>query len=303
MFFYITTALDDGYKVGITEDIDQRQQQYTTLIPNIRFNVAVQTVHAEEIEKSFKHRFQNFRVINRTSSKNMKSEIYRVKIKYLMMHFVHCMHRYCNVVITGDNNLVFSKNQFLKNKINIYLSNYYLPVWKNNGAKFIHFGGAPISNGTWVKIKIGEIIGDSADFNEKNEVLKSEARLIYYDLDKKDFYKCINLFCDYRGKKSQYEIEEEIEKLDFKKSEEKLRGFYGISGFISPYPTAMENISRIWFKKLLEFEILRPYNLNKLLEYKMYDKNSLSLKLFGYPYSDHSDKLEYNKRENTDSLI
>ena len=121
MFFYITTALDDGYKVGITEDIDQRQQQYTTLIPNIRFNVAVQTVHAEEIEKSFKHRFQNFRVINRTSSKNMKSEIYRVKIKYLMMHFVHCMHRYCQVVITGDNNLAFSKNQFLENKINIYL--------------------------------------------------------------------------------------------------------------------------------------------------------------------------------------
>ena len=53
MYIYITSQLNQGYKVGIAEDIDQRQQQYTTLIPNIGFHAAVQTGHAETIEKSF----------------------------------------------------------------------------------------------------------------------------------------------------------------------------------------------------------------------------------------------------------
>ena len=54
MYFYITTRLNQGYKVGITNDVEKRQQQYTTLIPNIDFHLYVQTSSAEEIEKSFK---------------------------------------------------------------------------------------------------------------------------------------------------------------------------------------------------------------------------------------------------------
>ena len=53
MYFYITTRLNEGYKVGITNDIGKRQQQYTTLIPNIKFYLYAQTSAAEEIEKSF----------------------------------------------------------------------------------------------------------------------------------------------------------------------------------------------------------------------------------------------------------
>ena len=50
MYFYITTRLKQGYKVGITNDVEKRQQQYTTLIPNINFYLYIQTPYAEEIE-------------------------------------------------------------------------------------------------------------------------------------------------------------------------------------------------------------------------------------------------------------
>ena len=88
MFFYITSQLPNGYKVGIASDIDQRLQQYSTLVPNIKFILSVQTGSAEEIEKSFKQRFYNYRVVNKNSSQNTKSEIYQVKLKYLIMHFI-----------------------------------------------------------------------------------------------------------------------------------------------------------------------------------------------------------------------
>ena len=127
MFFYITTQLPQGFKVGIASDIDQRQQQYSTLVPNIKFNLSVQTGSAEEIERSFKQRFYNYRVVNKNSSKDTKSEIYQVKLKYLIMHFMNCMHMKQRATILIDNNLAFSKNVYLENTINLYLSNYYLP--------------------------------------------------------------------------------------------------------------------------------------------------------------------------------
>ena len=55
-----------------------------------------------------------------------------------------------------------------------------------------------------------------------------------------------------------------FEKLDFKRPEEKIKGFYGFSEFISPYPLAIENISRVWFKKLLKFDNL-GFKINEKL--------------------------------------
>ena len=44
-----------------------------------------------------------------------------------------------------------------------------------------------------------------------------------------------------------------LENAQAKDEKEKIKGFYGFSQFISPYPLAIENISRVWFKKLLNY--------------------------------------------------
>tara|TARA_B100000242_G_C43035200_1_gene482598 strand:+ start:1076 stop:1978 length:903 start_codon:yes stop_codon:yes gene_type:complete len=299
MYIYITTQLNQGYKVGIAEDIDQRQQQYTTLIPNIGFHAAVQTGHAETIEKSFKHRFQDYRALNLNSSKVMKSEVYEVKLKYLLMHLAHCMHRFCKAFIIEDNPKAFSKNELLKNKINLYLSNYYFFEKKS---KFIQFSITKPEN-TLIKIKVGEIEGSHANFDKKGNFKNHEIKLVYIDPNKKGFQNCVNLLSENYGHTSQNAFDREIDKLNLNKKEETFKGFFiWKNDYMSPYKLALHWMSRKWFVDLINFDYLRQYNYKLLEEEGVYRGTTKHLKLFHYPYPKKF-KMKFPEREKIDSLL
>lgn len=254
MFFYITSQLPNGYKVGIASDIDQRLQQYSTLVPNIKFILSVQTGSAEEIEKSFKHRFYNHRVVNKNSSQNTKSEIYQVKLKYLIMHFINCMHMKQRATILTDNNLAFSKNVYLENNINLYLSNYYLP-YKNKEEKFKKFNHSKI----FPKLKIGEINSIEAGISERKTQIY-DGRLTYYDFDLTNWKEISNLYLD-NDLINQADI---LKKFKVKKVNKDFKELIIANNLIiSPYDQALSFLSDIWFKKLLEFKLIRSYSIKK----------------------------------------
>ena len=295
MFFYITSRLEQGYKVGIASDIDQRQQQYTTLIPNIKFNLAVQTECAEEIETSFKQRFLNHRVVNKTSSKEMKSEVYKVKLQYLIMHFMNCTHISQRAGILIDNNLAFSKNEYLNNKINLYLPNYYLP-FKDKEKRFKRFSHSTISP----KIKIGEISSVDSGISDKKTQMYS-GKLEYYDFDKTSWQKISKLYLE-NDMIFQNDI---IKGFNIKKT----KNFNELILFnnlrFSPYKLALNFISNLWFKKLIDFKILRQFSQKKLEEKGGFSGGAWSdkfekgarlapshkLRFIGYPYHLKSTKI------------
>ena len=297
MYFYITERLKEGYKVGITNDINKRQQQYTTLIPNIGFHLYVKTWSAEEIEKSFKHKFGEFRVINRTSSKEMKSEVYEVKIYYLMLHFINCIHFCKQSVILCNDEGHFAENEFIKGKINLYLSNIYLP-FKNKKAKFLHFG--ILSNqSVWLKIKIGEIEVSSAEFKDK-KVIKHNGLLTLKNFTKDQLEKAINLRSEYIGNISQSDFDKKLEDLKVEKIVEKINGNY-IINYLSPWEIGHSKTSSFWFKKLQDFKMIRNFDNKKLIEKGGW--TTKRLRFFGLPYPYTLDKLHLDRMINNDKLI
>jgi len=293
MYLYITTKLNEGYKVGITNDIEKRQQQYTTLIPNIKYYLYVQTSAAEEIEKSFKHKFVDYRIINKTSSKEMKSEVYQVKIKYLLMHFMNCIHMCKYSVILTDSEYPFTEGTYINNKINLYLSNYYLP-FKNYNAKFIRFNAG-------MKIKVGEIEVGDAEFDKNNKIIKHGGKLTLYDFNLNEWKKIINLFFEnVESGINQENFDKIIENLNFKKNTENVVGQY-IMDYISPWEAALAIASRNWFHKLIEFKNLRNFNIDKLE-----DKGGWTtkrLRFFGQPYPLKTNRMELTILPNNDKLI
>jgi len=280
MFFYITSQLPQGYKVGIASDIDQRQQQYSTLEPNIKFNLSVQTGSAEEIERSFKQRFYNHRVVNKNSSKSMKSEIYQVKLKYLIMHFMNCMHMNQDATILTDNNLAFSKNVYLENKINLYLSNYYLQ-YSNKEEKFKKFNHSNI----FPKIKIGEINSIDAGVSERKTQIFN-GRLTYYDFDFSSWKEISNSYLK-NDLINQADILKRLKVKKINKEFKEINFFKNLT--ISPYDQALSFLSDIWFKKLLEFKLIRSYSLKKPKESSGW--SSKRLRFFTYPYPLKNSKL------------
>jgi len=284
MFFYITSQLPNGYKVGIASDIDQRLQQYSTLVPNIKFILSVQTGSAEEIEKSFKQRFYNHRVVNKNSSQNTKSEIYQVKLKYLIMHFINCMHMKQRATILTDNNLAFSKNVYLENNINLHLSNYYLP-YKNKEEKFKKFNHSKI----FPKLKIGEINSIEAGISERKTQIFN-GRLTYYDFDFSSWKEISNSYL----KNDLINQTDILKKLKVKKINKEFKEFNIFKNLtISPYDQALSFLSDIWFKKLLEFKLIRSYSIKKLEESSGW--SSQRLRFMTYPYPLKNSKLILNQ--------
>ena len=280
MFFYITSQLPQGYKVGIASDIDQRQQQYSTLEPNIKFNLSVQTGSAEEIERSFKQRFYYHRVVNKNSSKSMRSEIYQVKLKYLIMHFMNCMHMNRKATILTDNNLAFSKNVYLENKINLYLSNYYLQH-SNKEEKFKNFNHSKI----FPKLKIGEINSIDGGISERKTQIYN-GRLTYYDFNLSSWKEISNSYLKH-DLINQTDI---LKKLKIKKINKEFKELNVFKNLImSPYDQALSFLSNIWFKKLLEFKLIRPYSVKKLEESSGW--SSQRLRFLTYPYPLKNSKL------------
>ena len=280
MFFYITTQLPQGFKVGIASDIDQRQQQYSTLEPNIKFNLSVQTGSAEEIERSFKQRFYYHRVVNKNSSKSMRSEIYQVKLKYLIMHFMNCMHMNRKATILTDNNLAFSKNVYLENKINLYLSNYYLQH-SNKEEKFKNFNHSKI----FPKLKIGEINSIDGGISERKTQIYN-GRLTYYDFNLSSWKEISNSYLKH-DLINQTDILKKLKIKKINKEFKELNIFKNL--IISPYDQALSFLSNIWFKKLLEFKLIRPYSVKKLEESSGW--SSQRLRFLTYPYPLKNSKL------------
>jgi len=284
MFLYITSRLNQGYKLGIANDIDQRQQQYTTLIPNIKFHLAVQTGSAEEIETSFKQKFLDHRIINKTSTREMKSEVYQIKLKYLIMHFMNCMHMNQRTAILIDNNLAFSQNEYLDNKINLYLSNYYIP-FKDKNEKFEKFNYSKI----YPKIKIGEISSAAAEFQNK-EMTQHTGKLEFYDFNEESWYKISNLYLE----NDLIDQDKIIKDLNLKKKEKIYDGMNITSSlYLSPSRRALSFISNLWFKKLIDFKVLRNYSIKKLDEHGGW--TTQRLRFLGQPYRLESTKIKLNE--------
>ncbi len=165
MIFYCTTRVDNYHKVGISETlggVKKRLTTYRSISPKIQILFFTEVANAQELERSFKNKFQSFRV--------GRSECYRLRPDIIFSHVLKFIHR-------EHNENVLRKGQFIKRKKvkafkllsiwrkgRFHLSNYYL----DDGYKGLDF----LNNRT----------SDSFKFEDANNPFSS------YDLNNNQLY-------------------------------------------------------------------------------------------------------------------
>ena len=110
---------------------------------------------------------------------------------------MNCIHLKERSAIIADKQSFFSSREFIGDKINIYLSNYYIP-YANYNAKFLHFSSVR-DYSTFLHIKIGEIEVGGAEIKD-GKVTKHSGKLKYIDMNLDDWQKII---VAYQGKKTK----------------------------------------------------------------------------------------------------
>lgn len=193
---------------------------------------------------------------------------------------MNCMHMKQRATILIDNNLAFSKNVYLENTINLYLSNYYLP-YVNKEEKFKNFNHSKI----FPKLKIGEINSIEAGISERKTQIY-DGRLTYYDYDLTNWKEISNLYLD----SDLINQTDTLKKFKVKKVNKDFKELIITKNLIiSPYDQALSFLSNIWFKKLLEFKLIRSYSIKKLEETSGW--SSQRLRFLTYPYPLKNSKL------------
>ena len=90
MYLYVTSNVNNGHKIGITDNLLKRKIQYNTIFPDLDFLIAVYSQDATFIEESFKRRFFHYRKLSGNSDR--KSEIYTLYLKIIAEHIIRCHH-------------------------------------------------------------------------------------------------------------------------------------------------------------------------------------------------------------------
>ena len=127
MIFYCTTLINNYHKIGISSSLSgvkKRLTTYRSAAPNTKILFFTQINNAEELERSFKNKFDHFRI--------GRSECYNLRSDIILSHVLKFIHR-------DQVERVYKKDKFIKNRIykpkrlfyiwrkdRLYLSNYYL---------------------------------------------------------------------------------------------------------------------------------------------------------------------------------
>ena len=136
MIFYCTTKINDYHKIGISSSLSgvkKRLITYRSAAPGTKIKFFTEVYGAEELERSFKNKFDYQRI--------GRSECYNLRADIIFSHVLKFIHR-------DKFENVFKKNKFIKKKIvtdkrlfsvwrnnRYYISNYYL----EGGYKGLHF--------------------------------------------------------------------------------------------------------------------------------------------------------------------
>ena len=140
MYFYCTTQIDDYHKVGISStlaSLKRRLISYKSAAPNTKILFFTEVSDAEGLERSFKNKFDIFRV--------GKSECYNLRADIIFSHVLKFIHReyVTSVWKKGKfkgHKLYDSKNFFSFWRDNYFhVSNYYLKDGYRSGLRFLDF--------------------------------------------------------------------------------------------------------------------------------------------------------------------
>ena len=113
MFFYCTTKVNNYYKVGIAESLSRVQKRlsaYRSIQPKIKMKLFSELGgSADDVEWSFKNKFDHFRV--------KKSECYKLKFDIIYKHFLKFQHKYDCLHKFWDGYTLFISEYYFDNQI------------------------------------------------------------------------------------------------------------------------------------------------------------------------------------------
>jgi hypothetical protein len=129
MYLYVTSNINNGHKIGITDNLLKRKNQYNTIFPELKFLITIFSHEANFIEESFKERFFRYRKFSGNSDR--RSEIYTLYFKIIAEHIIRCHHATGKVLLIPENTLEAEfYNTPYEGGTNYYLSNHYFIDYK-----------------------------------------------------------------------------------------------------------------------------------------------------------------------------
>ena len=138
MYLYVTSNINNGHKIGITDNLLERKKQYNTIFPDIDFLLSVYSYDSVFIEDSFKKRFWSYR--KWSSGGDRKSEIYTLYYQHIVEHIIRCHHSNGKALLIPDMDL---DSEFYtvpdEGTTHYYLSNHYFIDFKK--WKYVSLGG------------------------------------------------------------------------------------------------------------------------------------------------------------------
>ena len=247
MYLYVTSNVNNGHKIGITEDLFKRKKQYNTIFPDLEFLITIFSHDAAFIEESFKQRFFNYRKYSGNSDR--KSEIYTLYFKIIAEHIIRCHHAVGKALLIPYNHLDEYYTPPFQGSTSFYLSHHY----------FLEPKDININNSAGVRqrLEVGEIYNHVKKENNK-EIYGYLLKYINLDGFKTSINSIKKKSLDYTYNQIPHEEMEEM--TSFGKIEEV---------FFSEYYQALNYLQEKIFEILLQEKILRrPFDLEKVSKFK-----------------------------------
>ena len=251
MYLYVTSNVNNGHKIGITDDLLKRKIAYNTIFPDLEFLITIFSQDAIFIEESFKSRFDRYRKFSGNSDR--KSEIYELYFDNIARHIIRCHHACGKALLIPSNHMDKEYyNTPYEGSTTYYLSNHYFIDRKKN----LYDPGFGINE----RLIIGTI---------------------YYSNDEKKG-KWLVKHLSFEGfEKQLFKIKQKTKEQGFKVPIEQWESFesFGKSNeiYFPSYFSALNYLQTEIFSILLKEKIIiRPYDFSKFKKYVGWGKNPLA---------------------------
>lgn len=278
MYLYVTSNVNNGHKIGVTDNLLKRKIQYNTIFPDLEFLITIFSHETNFIEDSFKQRFFHYR--KRSGNSDRRSEIYTLYLKIIAEHIIRCHHSTGKALLIPFNHLdpEFYTTPY-EGSTNFYLSNHY----------FINRKDLPLIKRAGISERL--IVGTIYQHSKKLDNKEKFGYLLKH-ISLKGFQKSIKDI-EKKSKEHPYHpvpTEEWEEIHSFGKLEEI---------FFEEYFDALNYLQEEIFLILLKEKIIkRPFDLNKIDDFKRmrgfiynhkayYHENIFFGKRFGHGMRNH----------------
>ena len=248
MYLYVTSNVNNGHKIGVTDNLLKRKIQYNTIFPDLIFLITIFSHDTNFIEESFKRRFFHYRKFSGNSDR--RSEIYTLYLKIIAEHIIRCHHVTGKALLIPQNHLDAEYyNTPYEGSTNFYLSNHY----------FIDRSDLPYTKCAGISERL--IMGTIYQHHKKIDNKETWGYLLKH-VSLKGFQKSIK---DIEKKSKEhpttYVPVEEWEEFDSFGDPEDI--------FFNDYYEALNYLQEKIFLILLEEKIIkRPFDLNKINAFK-----------------------------------